>query len=751
MKNIILGKRSIFSLELKNLISNSLIFSVNEFIHHLKNNEINFKFNLIINSFYSSSRLSVLKSYSDFYSKSIYELSMLLDILSPELVNKIIYTSSSSVYGSLDSNYYSQDSYNRRIYSSVKLASESLITNYSNKNNIKFIICRVFNIYGENENFSFISKILNSYKNKNLLNLNNNGSAIRDFIYIKDAAKIYKKLLHVNISGTYDVGTGVGIKLIDIIKLIGAKNFKIRLIGKKINEIEYSVANIKELSSLLKRIKFQSLENFFYRNKLIKKKLHIKNKYHNSKKNLLFKDIEGSIIYGAGYAGKKLAKSMLDNNQKIYCFVDDDRAKIDKFIFGIKVIHNEDLISLSSNYIIPNIIVAIPSLKENSFQKLYEKLLPLTLNISTLPSKNFIKNNLINFNDIQEVDISNIIGRKIYLPNANNLKKFYKKNILITGGGGSIGSELASQILEGEPKNLIILDNSEFALYKVMQKNISSKANIIPVLGDINDKNLISSLIRKYEFNYIYHAAAFKHVNFLERNEISAIKNNIFGTINIFESLRGYKTNFTLISTDKSVSPKSILGYTKRFSEIYCQSLSAEKDFTKLNLSIVRFGNVFGSDGSVARLFFDQLLHNKPITLTSIKAKRFFMSIKEACNLVIETSDLKYKNSIYVLKMGKQIKIIDLVKKMSSVLGVDFNKIKITGLKKGEKRIEKLSYKNLFSTSKKDIMIAKDPIYNKKDVIYFTNNLIKYLNVFDKNKCVKFLKYFVNNHEKFKK
>jgi FlaA1/EpsC-like NDP-sugar epimerase len=179
--------------------------------------------------------------------------------------------------------------------------------------------------------------------------------------------------------------------------------------------------------------------------------------------------------------------------------------------------------------------------------------------------------------------------------------------------------------------------------------------------------------------------------------------------------------------------------------------LSAEKDFRKLNLSIVRFGNVFGSDGSVARLFFDQLLHNKPITLTSIKAKRFFMSIKEACNLVIETSDLKYKNSIYVLKMGKQIKIIDLVKKMSSVLGVDFNKITITGLKKGEKRIEKLSYKNLFSTSKKDIMIAKDPIYNKKDVIYFTNSLMKYLNVFDKKKCVKFLKYFVNNHEKFKK
>jgi FlaA1/EpsC-like NDP-sugar epimerase len=268
---------------------------------------------------------------------------------------------------------------------------------------------------------------------------------------------------------------------------------------------------------------------------------------------------------------------------------------------------------------------------------------------------------------------------------------------------------------------------------------------VVPILGDVNDINLLKKLVVKYKFNYVYHAAAYKHVNLLEQNVISGIKNNIFGTVTLLESLKNIKTNLSIISTDKAVQPKSILGYSKRFSEIFCQTCSQDSNYKKLKLSVIRFGNVFGSDGSVIQLFINQLKNNQSITITDRRAERYFMSIREACNLVLQSSHLKtYKNSIFVLDMGKPIKIIQILRKIIDFFGYDYNKVNILekGLYRGEKLKEKLSHKNLIQTNNNNIMIANDPIYKINKVYKCLNNLRDSVNKYEPKNTTKILKDF---------
>ena len=743
MKTVILGS-GYLSLNLKKKFFNSEIISENNFFRIKNINKNNKKFNLIVNSFYKSSELSKINNYELFFQKSLIIVSKFLDHVNPKLINRVIYTSSAAVYNSINDNSVNRDTFNNKLYSSTKIAAESLLNNFSTKYEISFSIFRIFNMYGPGENFSIISKLIKAHKDKKILKIANAGQSTRDFIHINDVLKIYQILLKQKKDNIFDVGTGVGTKILDIINSI--KKIKTIKIVKKVNEIDSSIANIDNLKKIAPEFKFYNLASYLHKQlKSDFKGKIIQQNYIT--KNIISKNIPGSIIYGCGYGGINLAKSILRiDPSNIYCFVDDNPSKIGTSKFGKKVISYDNLVELSRKNIISNIIIAIPSLNYFELKLFYKKIFPLANSISILPSKEELKNKQITFESITELDVSNILNRKTFVLNRNILKKFYNKTILVTGGGGSIGSELCKQILQGKPSKLVILEHSEFSLYKIIKNLNEKKSSVVPILGDVNDACLLKKLVAKYRFNYVYHTAAYKHVNLLENNIISGIKNNIFGTVTLFNSLKNVKTNLSIISTDKAVQPKSILGYSKRFSEIYCQTYLKNNNYKKMKLSVIRFGNVFGSDGSVIQLFINQLKNNQSITITDKRAERYFMSIKEACNLVLQSSYLKkYKNSIFVLDMGKPIKVIEILRKIANFFDYDYNKINIVekGLYKGEKLKEKLSYKNLIRTNNKKILIAKDPVYKTNEVNKFLNNLRQLVEKHETQKSIKILKNFL--------
>ena len=686
MINIILGT-GYLSKNLNKKIQNSKIYSSNELIENIKLVNNLKKYNLIINSFYSSQELNNFKSYEKFINKSFLEVSKVLDLIDPRKVNKIIYTSSSAVYGSIIDNSELKDNFNRNLYSFAKLYCENLIKNFCNKHNKNFIIARVFNCYGEKNKFSILNKILFAFKNKKKMVIYNEGRAIRDFINVNDVGKIYNLLLKEFKQGTYDIGTGQGIKIIDLLNEI--KFPKNKIIFKKTNnqEIDYSVANINNFKKKIRHIKFYPIENFF---KIKNKKLF---KYKSKDTNKLIPQVNNVIIYGAGYAGKKLAKKILKNEKEnLTYFVDDDLKKIGKYIFNKKVISFKQLIIAKKKLNIDKILIAIPSLKYAEKSKLYEKLFPLSSSISSLPSKEYFRNKSINLNDLVDINVEEILNREIFQISKKYMEKYQEQTVLITGGGGSIGSEICKQLQKSYVKKIIIIDNSEYNLYTLKQNYTDKK--IITYLNDINDTKFVRRLIINNKVNFIFHAAAYKHVELLEENQGSAIKNNFIGTLSVLKAIKGLNVNLSIISTDKAVYPKNLLGITKRASEIIALNYGSLINFKNSKINIVRFGNVFGSKGSAIETFVNQIKNQKDITLTSYNMKRYFMSISEACNLVIQSAVLGYRNKIFTLEMGKQIKIFSLIKKILKFYNIkdDTIKIKVIGPKPGEKISEKLSF-----------------------------------------------------------
>ena len=687
MKTYIIGS-GYLSNEIKKKFSSCLIYSAGDFLNiidQINKINLNSKVNLIINSFYSVKELNKIKSYNFFFKKSITEISSILDKIDYKIINKIIYTSSSSVYGSIENKIRSDDPNNRYIYSSLKLTSETLFKNYCNKHNINLDICRVFNIYGNKDNFSIISKLISKKKNKKI-KINNNGFSIRDFIHVKDIVEIYKKLLKVKNSGYYDLGTGRGLKIIDIIESLKINKKYLTFSKKKTNEIHESIADTTSLKKDINKYKFKRLERF-----LKVKNLNFKTKNHD---NYLENKLVGSIIYGAGYSGLKLGAQLcnFDKNSVSY-FVDDNINKIGKIQNNIEIISFDDLKNLSKITKIRNIIIAIPSLKQNDKIKLIKKLIPFCSSISSLPEKNYFKDKSIEVNDINEISLEELFDQKNLVFKESSLNKFSKQTILVTGGAGSIGSELCRQLNRSNFKKMIILDHSEFNIYRLSQTLSGKKIKL--VLGDIKDQNLISKIIVDEKVNFVFHAAAYKHVKFLEKNIVGAIKNNILGTLTILKSLKSKKINFIFISTDKAVNPKTILGLTKRASEMIINYYSNKKFYKQSNFSVVRFGNVIGSDGSALPYFLDQIKKDLPILLTDKKMERYFMTIKEACSLVLQSCSINTKNKILFLDMGKPVKILNVIKKIFQTYKKPNQKlkIKIVGNKFNEKISEKLTYR----------------------------------------------------------
>ena len=369
-------------------------------------------------------------------------------------------------------------------------------------------------------------------------------------------------------------------------------------------------------------------------------------------------------------------------------------------------------------------IFAIPSLRKEKFNEITRKLeLEKVFYENLALSKN--KNDQINIDDLSKSIFKKILKRKELILNLNEINFFDNKVVMITGGAGSIGGNLALLLLKTNIKKLLIYDNSELNIYNLDSKIKKNLKRAKFILGDINDKSNIESILKKYKVTYIFHAAANKHVNITENNPYEVIKNNIFGTLNILEASKLYNVHLTIISTDKAAGPKSLLGYTKRFSELLNLYVKHEK------VNILRFGNVIASNGSALPRWISQINNQENITITSKKAKRYFMTIREACYLVLSTCKLKLINKIFILNMGNQIKIFDIIKelvRLKKIINPEYTpSYQNIGLQKGEKLNEKLSLnKKLHKTLIKNVYYVEEPIYDSKLVESILDNLKKF-------------------------
>ncbi len=454
----------------------------------------------------------------------------------------------------------------------------------------------------------------------------------------------------------------------------------------------------------------------------------------------LFKERLGDqvniLIYGAGSGGNELLTLLSNRNTfKVAGFIDDSDTKIGSYINGIKIYSKNNIPKLINKHLIKKIYITIPSLNNEKRRLIFNYLLQYNLEILSLPKLEDLNDYKFNLDNFSKIKFEDLIGRNINLKyNYNSI--FIGKTILVTGAGGSIGSEVSSQLFKLSPKEIILLDNSEFNIYSLQKKfktyeNINN-IKVTFVLCSIIDKTMVDHYFEKYKPNFVFHAAAFKHVNILENASIQAVNTNIFGTQNLINSSIFHKVEkFIFVSTDKAVNPTSIMGITKRFSEILIQSYSK---LSSTKFAIVRFGNVVGSSGSVIPLFLDQIQNRKNITITHPDVERYFMSISEAASLIISTINMNDESAIYLLDMGESIKIIDIARKLIQINGLKEKtknnpdgdiKIEFTGLKKGEKLFEELFRGEIEKTSNKSIFKVSDEVFDE-EVVKNTLNDLKY-------------------------
>ena len=745
MDTVIIGKESLLTKHLKIKNKKAIIFSsrnkddikiIISFINSSKS-----KVNIIFNNFYPSALINQMdrKSYDTFYNQSILFNANIFSQVIPQKINKIIYSSSSAVYNSIRKDYQFIDTNNKSLYSSTKIAAENLIYNFCSKNKVPFLILRIFNMYSnKDDKFSIISKLVRAINKKKEVKIFNGGENIRDYINVKDVVKLYNYFINKKKlkNSVYDIGVGRGVKLIDLIEFVGKDKFKLKKINKSIDEVDISIAT----NDYLKKFDFISLEKYF--SKFKKTKNSLLNRYNPRNNNLLQDIIDGHIIYGTGNAGKQVYSAFLSQNQNVYCFVDDDKKKHNKNIYGKKIISKQQLEQLSKIKIVKSLIISIPTLTEKKLKKIKETFSQYINEISFLPLKTSLKSEIISLTDLNNIATDEILGKKKRIINYKNFEKLFKnKNILVTGAAGSIGSQLVRQLLNTKSKNIICYDNSEIDLFNF--KNELKNFNHVKFnLGDILDENFLGYIVKKEKIDIIFHAAAYKHVGILQDNIQSAIRNNIFGTQSVIKVAKKNKVKILTISTDKAVKPTSILGFTKRITEILCL-IANEKGFSS---KVVRFGNVFGSIGSAVPTFINQINKKLPITITNKNVKRFFMTTNEACFLLMSSLKIQNADNVLVLNMGKSIKILDIINsliKMRKKIEPNYTfEIKEIGLTQGEKMNEQLTVnKRLIKTNNPDINIVTDPKYEKVKV---DELLEKLQNNIEPTISAKIMKKFLN-------
>ena len=457
---------------------------------------------------------------------------------------------------------------------------------------------------------------------------------------------------------------------------------------------------------------------------------------------------ERIMIIGAGDAGNLILREIQVNRGKygkVCCMIDDNEAKNNKKINGVLIYGGRDkILEAAEKYKITQIIFAIPTASPEEKKEILDIAKDTGCRVKTIPGLYQLYSGQVQISEIKDVEIEDLLGREPVSLDKENVKKFIQnKVVMVTGGGGSIGSEIARQVAANVPKQLILLDIYENNVYDVQQelsRRYGSDLNLKVIIASVRDKNRIDEIFDEYRPEVVFHAAAHKHVPLMEDAPSEAVKNNIFGTYHVVRACEKFGVSkFIMISTDKAVNPTSVMGATKRFCEMVVQSRAIaaenirEKAKTDPEVAIpvtefasVRFGNVLGSNGSVVPLFKRQIEEGGPVTVTDKRITRFFMTIPEAAQLVLEAGAIAAQNQIFVLDMGEPVKIIDLAENLIKLSGlnpyVDID-IKEIGLRPGEKLYEELLMKseNLTSTENKKIFIEEqapiDPETIMKDLI----------------------------------
>lgn len=471
------------------------------------------------------------------------------------------------------------------------------------------------------------------------------------------------------------------------------------------------------------------------------------------------------IIYGAGETGRQLASNLVHSSEfKLIFFVDDNKNFWEGTINGYPVKSPTFLNKFSSKGKPKELWLAMTNITSTQRHQLTQGLNKLRLHVRTLPSFSDLTNQKVSLTDIRELDINELIGRNPVKANNNLLRKcILKKTVLVTGAGGSIGSEICRQVLLEKPKCIVLLEISEIALYNINYELVSyvkkqpndmyNEIILVPLLVDINDKKKLDYVFKTWKPNTVYHTAAYKHVPIVEHNVVSGIQNNVLGTLNCAKiAAKNNVENFVLISTDKAVRPTNIMGASKRLAEISLQLLNIDLDNKHTRFCIVRFGNVLGSSGSVVPIFRKQIKTGGPITLTDKRVTRYFMTIVEAAQLVIQAGSMSKGGEVFVLDMGKPLLILDVAVKMIETAGLQLKnektpwgdiEIKVTGLRPGEKLYEELLIgNNPKPTRHSRILQANEDFISKKDFNKLIDDLIIYL---DNNNIKKIKELLKNN------
>lgn len=406
------------------------------------------------------------------------------------------------------------------------------------------------------------------------------------------------------------------------------------------------------------------------------------------------------LIMGAGEGGRVLINSLLSTKNtekvKISGIIDDDVNKVGTYLNGIKVLGTtSDLNKLIKENEVDMLTVAIPSISKHRLNELFDLSQSLGFKLNIMPSMEEIAEGKVNFSKLKDIDVVDLLGREEVKLDIEQIKeKITDKVILVTGAGGSIGSEICRQVMRFNPRKLLLLGHGENSIYlinrELQNKYRNKETEIIPIIADVQDRPRIDMIMQIYHPDIVYHAAAHKHVPLMEYNPVEAVKNNVIGTRNVAESAKLHNVeSFVMVSTDKANNPPNVMGSTKRIAEMIVTGLN-EEGHTKF--SAVRFGNVLGSRGSVIPVFKEQIAKGGPITVTDFRMTRYFMTIPEASRLVIQSGALAKGGEIFILDMSEPVKILDLAKQMIKLSGSSEDEIQIieSGIRPGEKLYEEL-------------------------------------------------------------
>ncbi len=463
-------------------------------------------------------------------------------------------------------------------------------------------------------------------------------------------------------------------------------------------------------------------------------------------------DYDNVVIYGAGEAGRDLLEGLRNSHKyNVVAYIDDDPQLTGAYLLGKKIYPTDELLSLVESLDIAQVFLAVPSISRTQKRQIIDKLSGIAIKIKELPSLEEIADEKVTVSSMRKVDILDVLDRQTVEPDEQLLQLNIKnKCVLVTGAGGSIGSELCRQILKNKPQCLVLYELSEFALYSIHQELIAKKAGnsayqdieVIAIIGNVTNENNMLRILKLYSIQTVYHAAAYKHVPMVEHNPFEGVINNAKGTYHcVRAAINANVETFVLISTDKAVRPTNVMGASKRLAELVCQALSQTNSQTYI--SMVRFGNVLGSSGSVVPVFTNQIQKGLPITVTHPDVTRYFMTIPEAANLVIQAGAMASGGEVFVLDMGEPVKIVDLAHRMIHLSGFDIKdntnpegdiEVIFTGLRAGEKLYEELiiGEDNVESTDHPLIMQAIEhsfPLNEIESVLFDLNEKQKEFNV----------------------